>query len=230
MTLPAAAGNRGKIYYVKKIRDTKIIDPSIVTIVGSPGAKIDGRDFLRLPFTNNAARLLCDGANWHVLSYEVPYYAAQMRATTNQTVPPSTGIVANLNLTSSEDYDVGGITVSGGVQFKIPETGLYEVKVFWHNLFPTGASSAGGWEITFWASILVNGVEKYWFGEGLYWFDNTTTPPPHGPQRSASGSQLLMLNKDDVVTMAITQGSLVSINTNANGDGRGPRMSVTRVR
>ncbi len=63
VTLPAAASNNGKVYYIKNI-DAEGDD---ITIDGNASETIDGAAIFKLNSYNHTVRIVCDGANWHVL-------------------------------------------------------------------------------------------------------------------------------------------------------------------
>lgn len=63
VTLPAAATNSGKVYYIKNI-DT---DGDDITIDANASETIDGDLTFRLDPYKHAVRLICDGTNWHVI-------------------------------------------------------------------------------------------------------------------------------------------------------------------
>ena len=63
VTLPAAASNTGKVYYIKNIDS----DGDDITIDGNGSETIDGdEEFLLDPY-KHAVRIVSDGASWHVL-------------------------------------------------------------------------------------------------------------------------------------------------------------------
>ena len=63
VTLPAAAGNAGKTYYIKNID----AQGDIITIDGNASETIDGNTTYLLNVSNHALRIICDGSNWYVL-------------------------------------------------------------------------------------------------------------------------------------------------------------------
>jgi hypothetical protein len=63
VTLPAAAFNTGRIYYIKNI-DT---DGDYFTIDGNSTETIDGDETFELLAYNHAVRIVSDGSGWHVL-------------------------------------------------------------------------------------------------------------------------------------------------------------------
>ena len=63
VTLPAAANNTGKVYYIKNIDS----DGDYFTIDGNSTETIDGDETFELLAYNHAVRIISDGSNWHVL-------------------------------------------------------------------------------------------------------------------------------------------------------------------
>jgi uncharacterized protein (TIGR02145 family) len=63
VTLPAAASNAGKIYYIKNIDS----DGDYFTIDGNGTETIDGDETFELLAYNHAVRIISDGSGWHVL-------------------------------------------------------------------------------------------------------------------------------------------------------------------
>ena len=63
VTLPAAASNAGKIYYIKNIDS----DGDYFTIDGNSTETIDGDETFELLAYNHAVRIISDGSGWHVL-------------------------------------------------------------------------------------------------------------------------------------------------------------------
>jgi len=63
VTLPAAASNTGKVYYIKNI-DAEGDD---ITLDGNASETIDGDLTFKLDPYKHAVRIISDGTNWHVL-------------------------------------------------------------------------------------------------------------------------------------------------------------------
>jgi uncharacterized protein (TIGR02145 family) len=63
VTLPAAAANTGKVYYIKNID----ADGDIITLDGNAIETIDGATTFLLDLYKHAIRIISDGTNWHVL-------------------------------------------------------------------------------------------------------------------------------------------------------------------
>ena len=63
VTLPAAASNSGKVYYIKNI-DAEGDD---ITVDGNASETIDGNTTYILSAYKQNIRIICDGSNWHIL-------------------------------------------------------------------------------------------------------------------------------------------------------------------
>jgi uncharacterized protein (TIGR02145 family) len=68
VTLPAAAANTGKVYYIKNI-DAEGDD---ITIDGNGAETIDGNLNYYLHASKQIVRIISDGSNWHVLEEIIP--------------------------------------------------------------------------------------------------------------------------------------------------------------
>lgn len=66
LTLPAAAGNTGRVYVIKKISN----NVATVTIDPNGAETIDGAATMLLDRWRKAVRIICDGTGWHVISGE----------------------------------------------------------------------------------------------------------------------------------------------------------------
>jgi hypothetical protein len=64
VTLPAAASNTGKVYYIKNIDS----DGDYFTIDGNSTETIDGDETFELLAYNHAVRIISDGSGWHVIN------------------------------------------------------------------------------------------------------------------------------------------------------------------
>jgi uncharacterized protein (TIGR02145 family) len=63
VTLPAAASNAGKVYYIKNISSTNVT----ITLDGNASETIDGSTTYGLGLYKHAVRIICDGSRWHIL-------------------------------------------------------------------------------------------------------------------------------------------------------------------
>jgi uncharacterized protein (TIGR02145 family) len=63
VTLPAAATNTGKVYYIKNISSTN----GIITLDGNGNETIDGYATYKLNVDKHAVRIISDGTNWQIL-------------------------------------------------------------------------------------------------------------------------------------------------------------------
>lgn len=68
LTLPAAASNTGKTFYIKKTSS----DVTALTIDGNASETIDGATTTTLNTQYEAILIQCDGSNWHVLERTIP--------------------------------------------------------------------------------------------------------------------------------------------------------------
>lgn len=63
VTLPVAASNTGKVYYIKNI-DAEGDD---ITLDGNATETIDGSTTFLLDADKHSVRIICDGSNWHII-------------------------------------------------------------------------------------------------------------------------------------------------------------------
>lgn len=68
VTLPAAATNTGKIYYIKNID----AEGDNITIDGNGNETIEGKTGFLLDQQNLVIRIISDGSNWHVIEQSTP--------------------------------------------------------------------------------------------------------------------------------------------------------------
>jgi hypothetical protein len=79
VTLPAAASNAGKVYYIKKISSTNFT----ITLDGNASETIDGSTTYGLGLYKHAVRIICDGSKWHVLENSGTELTTSTFTTTN---------------------------------------------------------------------------------------------------------------------------------------------------
>jgi hypothetical protein len=79
VTLPAAASNTGKVYYIKNISSTNVT----ITLDGNASETIDGSTTYGLGLYKHAVRIICDGNNWHVLENSGSKLTTSTFTTTN---------------------------------------------------------------------------------------------------------------------------------------------------
>ena len=72
VTLPAAASNAGKVYYIKNID----ADGELITIDANNSETIDGALNFYLNTSKHSIRIISDGTNWHVLEESGRHQAA----------------------------------------------------------------------------------------------------------------------------------------------------------
>jgi hypothetical protein len=94
VTLPAAASNAGKVYYIKNISSTNVT----ITLDGNASETIDGSTTYGLGLYKHAVRIICDGSNWHVLENSGSKLTTSTFTTTNC---DATGMVITDVLNSS---------------------------------------------------------------------------------------------------------------------------------
>lgn len=64
ITLPAAASNTGKVYYIKKTNSSA----NTITIDGNGAETIDGAATASITTQYDVIRIICDGSAWHIIS------------------------------------------------------------------------------------------------------------------------------------------------------------------
>jgi hypothetical protein len=79
VTLPAAASNAGKVYYIKNISSTNVT----ITLDGNASETIDGSTTYGLGLYKHAVRIICDGSKWHVLENSGTELTTSTFTTTN---------------------------------------------------------------------------------------------------------------------------------------------------
>ncbi len=102
ITLPAAASNAARTYYIKKTNSSS----DIITIDGNGAETIDGATTLVLYIQNDACRIVCDGSAWYVLEQHFTPHSAFMSNTADQTIPNTTNTKLAFD---NETYDYGNI-------------------------------------------------------------------------------------------------------------------------
>ena len=206
LTLPAAATNRGKTYYVKKIS----ANAATVTLVGSGGASIDGTAAFTLYTQNDAVRVICDGANWYLIGSQISHVSAKMRRAAPQTIPGD-NITRQVQF-DTVDFDTGGLADEPNGRFVIQANGVYKITAYWANRIGGDAE-----EKAVWIGIVVDGIPIWYGGIQKQQYTNI------------AGSETRWLTQGQVITMTIQQGSPYTIQTETD-PAMMPRMSITRVR
>jgi hypothetical protein len=102
ITLPAAASNTGKTYYIKKIDNAA----GLITIDGNASETIDGATTLVLYVQYDAVRIVCDGSNWYVINDELKPHNCKLTRAAAQSINSSTWTSIAFD---GEDYDIGSI-------------------------------------------------------------------------------------------------------------------------
>ena len=102
INLPPASSNSGKVYYIKKTNSSE----NEITIDGNSTETIDGALTVVLYVQYDAIRILCDGANWHIIADERIPHRCLLERNTAQSISNNTVTDINFN---NELIDVGGI-------------------------------------------------------------------------------------------------------------------------
>ncbi len=118
ITLPAAASNSGRVYYIKKTNSSE----NEITIDGNSTETIDGATEVVLYVQYDAIRILCDGSNWHIVADERIPHTASMKRTTAQSMPHNTTTDVDFN---SEVFDIGNIADITTDKITIKRAGKY---------------------------------------------------------------------------------------------------------
>jgi hypothetical protein len=208
ITLPAAASNTGKTYYIKKTDNTVYT----ITIDGNASETIDGATTLVLYVQYDAVRIVCDGSNWHVISDEIRPHSCRLVRTTAQTISNNTYTHIDFN---SEDYDIGNIgDPVTNYRIDIRRSGVYQVTAF----MTTNADlDADEWLTGY---MTVNGItvsRDNDLSRGTNWY------------LASNPCQILYLSAGDHVEFNITHSEGASINTDTNSYSR-PTLAVAEIR
>jgi hypothetical protein len=94
ITLPAASGNSGKVFIIRKTDATLA---NIITIDGNASETINGALTTTLNTLNESVSIVCDGSNWLVINRRIP-----------ETLPSWTPTISNF----------GTVTSSGAVSWR----------------------------------------------------------------------------------------------------------------
>ena len=98
-----------------------------ITIDGNASETIDGATTVVLYVQHDAFRILCDGANWHIIADERIPHSCRLERNTAQALTHGAWTTVPLN---SESYDVGGIgdpTTNNSITIKRP--GKYQISI-----------------------------------------------------------------------------------------------------
>ena len=117
LTLPAAASNSGKVYYIKKI-DAGLTDA--VTVDGNASETIDGATTTTLNTENEQLTIVSDGTNWEILEHRIPSIVTSYTPTGSWTTNTTyTGnwyrdgvfMIARIRVATSGAPDTASLTV-----------------------------------------------------------------------------------------------------------------------
>jgi hypothetical protein len=102
ITLPAAASNSARNYYIKKTNSSA----NTITLDGNASETIDGATSLVLYVQYDAVRIVCDGSNWFVINDELKPHNCKLYRSAAQSINSSTWTSIAFD---GEDYDIGSI-------------------------------------------------------------------------------------------------------------------------
>lgn len=210
ITLPAAASNSGKVYYIKKTNSSE----NEITIDGNGGETIDGATTVVLYVQYDAIRILCDGSNWHIIDDERIPHSCSLRRNSGQTISNTTATYIDFN---SEDFDVGGIgDPSTNYRIDIKRAGKYLISGY---LSQTGLGDQKSLIIR----IVVNGTAEQLNEE-------TQSETNTGTRTSVSCSKIMELAANDYVELTIYQDSGGDVTTTSGSSQLEPTLSVAEIR
>jgi hypothetical protein len=208
ITLPAAASNTGKTYYIKKTNSSA----NTITIDGNASETIDGATTLVLYVQYDAVRIVCDGSNWHVISDELKPHKCRLRRAAAQSCANNVYTTIAWDAEDFDDGSIGDITTNDRVDIR--RAGKYLVSCSWRttNVIPNGYFID--------SYILLNGVYQ---SSSQDWASNTNV--------SVSNSVITTLNcvAGDYIEFEVFHQSGYSINTNTALVSQ-PKMSVIEIR
>jgi hypothetical protein len=132
LTLPAAAGNAGKLVGVKMASALT----RIVTLAGNGAELIDGQN-TRAMWSGESAILLCDGVGWSKIAGVTKPMACVMRRAAGLAVPISTVTAVPLDATDSDPS--GRMADLAGGRIVVRRAGLYRIlsTLFWDSIGPS---------------------------------------------------------------------------------------------
>ncbi|MCB0428687.1 MAG: hypothetical protein H6585_08360 [Flavobacteriales bacterium] len=209
VTLPAAASNTGRIYYIKKTDGT----PNTITIDGNGAETIDGATTLVLYVQYDAVRIYCNGSNWYILEDQIHPHMCKLRRSTAQTINNSTYTNIAFN---TEDYDVGNIgDITTDNRVEIQRDGLYQITATWI----TTAVMDDNEEVT--GYIQINGTR---YTRGLETSGGTNFI------LGSTSSVTLELSAGDYIDFEVWQNEGSSITTSTTNDQSNPCIQVREIR
>jgi hypothetical protein len=208
ITLPAAASNAGKTYYIKKTNSSA----NTITIDGNASETIDGALTLLLYVQYDAIRIVCDGSNWFVMENGIKPHQCKLRRVAVQSISNATYTYISFD---SEDYDIGSIADPvTNHRVDIRRAGKYMITGY--TRFPSvldAAESLAGY-------IDVNGVSR---------ISGVTYSPTTNQSVFLSVSVILDLAAGDYIQFNLWQNEGASQNTDIT-DPSEPTLTVYEIR
>ena len=206
LTLPAASGDPGRIYVLKKQVGSSAA--GVITIASS-GGNVEGASTLLLYHEGDAVMVQSDGSDWTVIADSRRAHAAKMRRAAAQSIGSATNTKVAFD---TEDFDVGGI--AGAVtndRFVIARAGRYHIHA---------GGQAGGSPTVHQCWIYVNGSAIA---------NSVFTDATAGSTFSNEVSAIVNLAAGDTVEFYVYQNTGASQNT-VTTTGQQPRMEVAEIR
>lgn len=120
LTLPAAASNTGKVYYIKKVG----ANTDLVVIDGEGAETIDDATTFTLYAYSDAIRIVSDGAAWHIINKEIVTHKTHIYNGSAQAVADATFTAGEL---PDVEFDDGGLEDTGNDRVAIVRDGKYVV-------------------------------------------------------------------------------------------------------
>ena len=125
ITLPAAASNSGRMYYIKKTNSSS----NTITIDGNGAETIDGATTLVLYVQYDAVRIVCNGSSWYVVDDQIHPHTCRLRRAAAQSISDNTYTDISFD---TEDYDIGGIgDITTDHRIEIRRDGYYQITGAW---------------------------------------------------------------------------------------------------
>lgn len=109
LTLPAASGNTGKVFQIKKTDSSFLA----VTIDGDGSETIDGATTTTVNTEGETLRIVCDGSNWQILERRIP---GEWKAYT-PTLTTNTGTMTNFTVVAKSRRVGDCLELTGSITF-----------------------------------------------------------------------------------------------------------------
>jgi len=208
ITLPAAASNTDKTYYIKKTNSSA----NTITIDGNGAETIDGATTLLLYVQYDAVRIICDGSNWYVIGNEIKPHTCRLRRANALALVNATYTDAAFD---TEDFDIGSIgDPTTNNRIDIRRAGKYLVSAHWRMTAVLDDGQAAA------LSITVNGT-----GEVSQIGFSATANYSVGN----AVATIFDLAAGDYITMQLWQGNAATSNTSTSLSSQ-PTIQVTEIR